>query len=887
MDLQTFANLASFDQKVGNEARNIINEAQNNPSFVSYLLNTLLTPESQADPKIFQLILIVLVDTARNHVNNFITATNDQQVKQTLIQILFSIPLEYRPHIEECLILAAPSAEIEFSAIFQTIFEKIKPHSNIADIFTAISFANEWIKKSLPADFFTNFSQIIHPFLQACAQGEQMDELRAKTISELAKLSETLISRGNIIFNNSFDSLFSTFCSFLVQPLQTESGLKMKTSITQLLSKVIYFVYHQLKSKPETTEWRQNFITTVVPGIFQSAMQACSQPMDSQLIQHLFHLFYFFISFEIEPQQILTPDFFKGIVIPSARLVDNDLVDYESNPIHYILFCCEHEDIGFFSPRVCASQFLNIALTKYRNFFDPLLLLLPQQEQNENGQPDLIDFEARLYLLQRYTMCCELPYDIFEKFFNMLTQDHPLFIVSALIRLVTIPMSSGDNSVVGISVAEHFIINSVDKVVQMMAIRFMNECFTKFGIDKLGELNGIIELNTNALFPILLNLSNSLNLPDPMILIENIFKIGPQNYMNIVTDLIQHFFALWRENQATLESAEDEIEDNSYQIMESLTTILETVPSDSELIKSLSISVLQQLGKDMTEFPNNSSISNQIRVAAVFSRKLSVPIEAQISFISLIIQMNLDPSDIVDNFVLLVCPLIVNNNNFNFYQFNLQEYLITFCQSILKLDDDPDDNSISQCLVLASCMIQTKGEEYFPFVTSAIQILLSRPVEPVAFFGAIYVFASALFVDATKAQILFIAEVPDLICEMAHSCCVSENNVAAYREIKMTVSVLTWFAKFGHQRSFTVASSLFKPLLDMKALDETIEITPDTLLTRANLHREEELISLSPLIRMPFDSFDELNFFMEFSAQSGMIGSIPGGFEGLLSPSGQ
>lgn len=926
MDLSTIGNINNPDEETRNNAIKVIQEAQNDPSFVNFLLNIMQSPDVQKDKVIFEKVLIVLVDTARNHSSNFIDATDSAEVKQKLIELLFSIPQVFRPHIEECLISLAPSAPVEFSGIFQTIFETVNPESSIDDIYTAISFANKWTSNSKTAPFFQqNFIEIIFPYLQACTAEKEMTEVKANTISELAELAETLISKGNIIFNSSFDSAIQILCHLITQQLETKSGLKMKSSIFKLLFQIIYSVYERWKAIPDLNEWRQGFIENIVPGIFQSSLQASQQKMDQNLVHNLFHLFYIFITFGINYEQILTPEFFKEFLIPAARLSSDDINDYSLNPLQYITFCCEHEDVGFFSPRICASQFLKVVMTQYQSFIDPLPLILQQEEPNPEDQLSLLDFEARLYLLERYTITAytnetvegeeneekechaELPPDVFETYFNLLTQEQPLYIVSALLRFVTIPMSKGDNAVVAISVAEHFIINSVDPIVQTMAVRLMNSCFTSFGDDKLEQLNGIIEINTPELFPALLNLSSSLHIPEPAILIQKIFKIGPSDYTSIVEELVHHLFTLWRENETAIngsneeneDAGDEEVEGNidetnqlfvSSTLLESLTTVLESLPYDSPIIQSLSVQVIQQLAQDITDFPDNKSISDQIRVAAVFSRKLSTPNEDLISFISLIIQMSLDPPTIVDSFVLLICPLMFNDH-FDFCKLEFQEYLINFCQSLLKFEGDPEYDSISQSLVLASCMIQSKGEDFFPFVTSASQFLLtvgeskksieSLKKKPIMIFGVVYVLASALFKDAEKAQVLLIAEIIELISEVAPTCCLK----AAYREIKMTVTVLTWFAKFGHQKSFNAAASLFKPLLDMKEMDESLKLTKDNLMDRANLHREQELVSLSPLLQLPFDDFDELKFFMDFSSENGLIGSLPDEIGELLSKS--
>ena len=285
-----------------------------------------------------------------------------------------------------------------------------------------------------------------------------------------------------------------------------------------------------------------------------------------------------------------------------------------------------------------------------------------------------------------------------------------------------------------------------------------------------------------------MNLSNSIYLPDPVILIHKILKFGPDNYETIVIELIKHFFTLWRDNQAIPElnpkSSDITYNLTNSSLLESIITILESIPYNSQLIIELATPVLTQLLTDLTEFPNNETKTDQLRIAAVLMRKIEVPIEIQIDFIRALIEMDFEPLSIATSFAELVCPLIVKPN-FDFYQFGFHEYIIKFCQTVLQPDEQQlfaDQESMAQCLVLASCLIQTKGEEFFPFVTTAINALVSKEHETLKkknllVFGAIHVFAAALLSDAVKAHTLFIPEIPDLICEVVPDVCIS----AAYR----------------------------------------------------------------------------------------------------------
>lgn len=842
MELQHFLSILSTDQNVRNQSISAIQAAESDPNFVNFVINSICSEQAISNPVLQKSLLIVLDDISKNHINNMIKiASEDQKFIQRLINLLFSINFENRVFIEDCIIKISLTDQKEFSSIIPSILQTINETCNIDHIYTVLSLALKWIESSSDETFMSDIGIVLAPILNKVVSATH-ERNTFLTIGLIASMMKELLTRRNLILDSNFDNIIQAFDSFLLIDSNDEYVFKMKTEILNMLIKLVDSVFDKWKSIEEIGKWVDHFSQDLLPQIVTNTLQMYQLPMNEQLFGSLFHLYYTYLNFGILIENLLTDDFFQNIVIKAARLTPTDLQDFEINELVYISFCNEHNSSEFFSARICASSFLSIILKEYKNIFDPLPILIQQTS-------DPIDFEARIYLLQRYTIDSDLPDDVFEMFFNLLTQEQPLYIVSSLIHLITIPMQKND-AVVGITVAEHFILNAENRIIQYAAVCLMIQCLTDFD-DRLDELNGIVEVNTDQLFPALLKLSGTIFLPEPIILMEKIFQIGGNAFLNIVSELVKSFFEIWRSNEELSEDSPQLTMGPS--LMNSATTVLEMVEADSPLILSLAPTVLGEIAKDIIDFPDNPSFSEQIRVAAVFSHKITQPIKEQLLFVQGLLQMDVDPLTMY-NIVALLGPLILEKNH-TLQKMELTDLILNLCQNIL--EPEQDHETLGYCLVLASCLIQAEGEKYFSFVETASKILISEPDASVLI-GCLYIFASSFYINSEKTATLIPEEVIKLVCEM-----LKLGINASYREVKLAVYVLSWFGKLGYREAFEIVSNLFAFLLEVKEINDSIPYGPDTLTKLERLHRNEELLSFAPLVIMPVDEIDEMKFYLE------------------------
>ena len=90
--------------------------------------------------------------------------------------------------------------------------------------------------------------------------------------------------------------------------------------------------------------------------------------------------------------------------------------------------------------------------------------------------------------------------------------------------------------------------------------------------------------------------------------------------------------------------------------------------------------------------------------------------------------------------------------------------------------------------------------------------------------------------------------------------------------LKIALFVLFHFTQMGCARAFALATNLMAPFVEVKVLDDMIPLGPDTLIQRERMHKEEDLVSMTPLLMMPLDSIDPLAMYEGLTQAAAKVG---------------
>jgi hypothetical protein len=423
-----------------------------------------------------------------------------------------------------------------------------------------------------------------------------------------------------------------------------------------------------------------------------------------------------------------------------------------------------------------------------------------------------------------------------------MTVQQPPFIVAALVRLITTAIPAAYH-VIGVSVAEHFLLHADVPggcVIQHAAVNLMDACLRDFD-GRPQDLRSIVHVDLDRLAPVLLQLSFGLHTATPSVLLEKLFAISGIADGAPVSALVEQFFALWRSAQAS-----DDLE-TAPALLQSVVALLEIVSDDG--LALLAPAVLAQLHADLTEFRSGESLADQLEVAAVITRRVPL-FDPLLNFVAEVFALDLDFVGVLPSVALLLAPIVLAERD----PARLAQFA-ELCHTWLQPDTDAE--SLAHACVLAACIIHAGGAPFFAFVTAAAEALLARQ-KAVVLAGALYVFAAALIAGGGDAAQMLSADVRRVIVAG-----VAHQDELAYREIKLAVIVLAWLGSTGSGDAFPVALDLVLPLVGMKALDGTAAGSR----ARRRVHVEAGLLSLTPLLAMPTDDWDEFRIVRELGGE--------------------
>jgi len=854
MDLQVFLDLNNDNTEKRQESVDKIMNSISDPSFFEFILELIENNINEKNEQLMKVLLVVLVEISRKKVDLVISMLNNELIRNRILWLQLNMAKEYRNFIEEVFLAAANANTEKFEEIVVYLLNSISDATPINEIASIVSLLSEWSKSSSLSAVAEVFHSHILSIIHACISLTVINEDSCDLLGYIASILKELTNRRVFLLDNVLlESMLalSRVCTYDSAEIYV---MHMKVCVIDLFSSMILNVFQKWKNENELQVWRECFSVEVLPSILSTSVEITKTPIDSKLGDSLFMLYYRFICFDIESDVFINEEFFENIVIPAAKLTNNDIADFVDNPSSYIAFCFDGSNEEHYTSRICAYHFVELSTKNYIHIFDPINLLMSHND-------DMTDFEAKVFLLQSYVSVCPVDPEIIEVYSNLLTQDIPPQLVVSLMRLLSMLMSHSD-PISGISISTHFITNSDSYVIQYAASIFLDECLKDIGegLDEIGEL---LELPYNDLFTVLLHLSNELHLELPTILMEKIFKIGGSAFTEFALELVKKLMLMWSSNQ---ESGGDIEELTAVAQMDSIVTILETMPPDSQMLKEFSSQMLQFLIDGIAKFPQSHSTPSQIRAGSVFSMKLSDPTQELFDFIDKVLstpEVILESSMFLDSISLLVCPLISNPQS-HFFTYSNGELLNKVSHIIgksLDLSEDPDTISLS--LFMASCLIQSGGYNIIELIPKTIDIVNNKKQSTVLF-GAFYLIGSACLINIDVVKSLVNNET---MCMMTEK--ITNRVPLSYRELKYAIISLCFFSQLGCQISLTESAMLIKELLEMAEFEDSLKergIYRNSQYER--VLNEEQLLSIAPLISLPLDSYDEIELFSQLMEKS-------------------
>ena len=906
MEIQDFLKVG--DSQFQEENQKIL-ELCKDPEFLVFLVETLSNSEVLGNHILLTKVLIVFSHFCKLNCSAFYEGLTNDQLKEQIIQLLFAIPQDLRSYIQHSFAIAAAADPEQFCDVINTILDLINESMPLSDIQTILLLTLEFISQTtIIGPVAEAIHGMIGPLIAAAGQAVASDPAAYAILGASASIIRVLMQKNLFHIDETLTDAISTFIEGCAVESEDANVLMMKENILDLFVSLIKNVYQgtyheegdeddseeesaepqspQSPQQPAATAAGQSheeevneemqkkaeilelFNSSVTGEILEGALQVTRSKQNDKIIDLLITLLYEMVLYDICPETVVTEEFFTNFIIPSAHMSSIDFSDYSNNPNVYIETSFTDENDFFMSARNSASRFTYIVAKRYLEHYNPIELLAQIGE-------DKNDAEARIFLLCAYASApgVEIDPDLFEGIFNLLTTEIPQPLVSTILRFVSI-VQPKDDPATSSAVATHFILNSEDLVVGHAGVMLLNQCLSVLD-DKVEDLNGLLETPYEELFPKIQELSSQLGLSLEADVMTKLFRVGGPAVVAAAEGIIDQMFGMWHESASS--NSEDKDENQEIKYIDSIISIIDSIAPETGAIEGLQEKIFSTLQENITQFPQSSSLTSELTLAAYIALKLPSTTEPLIHFIEFIIaHMNEGNAgiDFDDSIVLLIGAAILHQGNPLLGNGEFIQALGNTISAVLvqKPEGEQDDSSerssdeISNAFILAALAVKLGVHDFIPFINNALSIIhsmnekdLLKEERTKITWSAFYLFASSFLVAPEDTMQLFTPEAAQMVIEHF----TKDLGNLSHRELKMGFIALTFFAKFNVPNAFDVAGNISGMLLDTDEFEEERKSQPLQIHQIQEFYDYRQLTAYVPALPFPIDDFNEMEFYQE------------------------
>lgn len=867
MEIQDFLNISSQDPEIAQATGVKLTEQCQNPEFLSFLVNTLQSEEVASNEILLRNILIAFKRFATLNWKAFITALSDDTSKEAIIKLLFSLPINHRDILQDSFVQAALQSEDEFIPVFESICGIIDSNMPLPDVYTVLSMCSQFISSAKSGTFEQQFIIILQPIIEASIALISSDQYAFLILSAAATIHKVFILRKTISLDESFLACLSHYTESLALPGDADNQIKMKESILELLVALINFVYEgtdKTEEEDEIDEQRreiiQSFNTDIMPQVFDVVCATTNHKQSRKMIDSIITIFYQLVLYNICPEQLVCNEVFTNFIIPAAHLTTQDFNDFNTNPNVYIEQCFTDDNDGELSARVAASKFTYQAAKKYIAHYDPIEVLF-------NISDNHFDLEARIYLMCSYAKAFIVDPEIFEQIFDLLTTEIEPFVVATILRFISI-IQPAEDPMAASTPASHFILNSQSEVVCHAAVYLLDAIFNEFG-DKPEEFKEFVEIPYSDVFPVITNLSDTLNLPMEVNVLSKLFRLGGEEVIGAAGVLINQMINHWRtlaaeenyENEMTMEAD-----------IQGIASIVDSIPTETGLVHQFQGELLNSLTENINQYPHAAGIQAHVKVAALISVKLAGVSAELVNFLSVLMtkmnELGAISYEIDDYFGLLLGTVILNKDSgllSNGDFINAVGQIIERVLAPIQNGEESDFNSaaiISPVLVVAACGCYSGIPNFFNFIDMALNILqfpnLPNKDKKQITWASFYLFSGALMADA-QAALPKLMPLTHLLCNLFGT----QHRDVCYRDLKCGFVTLTFLAKENAPGAFDAAGSRSSEIFDRFA-DEP-EAPIQSVGAKNDFYANLRLDAIIPALEFPINQVQEFVLYQSVS----------------------
>ena len=892
MELEHFLLFASENEEERAQANQEFNESIEDPDFIQALFGYI---ESAASNE--TLLKLVLLATKRviirqwSQDNTFWDYDAQVAIFQRIVELSLALPPALRDVLQDCFLRMVTESDYNIIELIAPLCEELASKTEAHDIYTILRIFQDWASKC--------FYQPLTDEQKEQYEGP-IEELNTAIVQAFITVTQTIsqdlnvpyalkilrtITKSISYFSRKSVAMFSDesidgIIEVMIQALQLESKeaevVKLKRSIVNLFIQLSKSFLGEIPENDEEEEaekteseevrsaYAVHYKDEILPSLVEAVTFVLSHDDDNTLLARTLFLLSILLFHAIITTEEVNEEFITGVLMPAARLTQENLEEIESNPTGYFGWNLAYSSSVITRRRACAN--IVKALVKKYEVLDELydLLLAPTV--------DPIDFEGRIYLMTAFIKFTLSKYGpmIESEVVDALceeaakTDTQQPFVIASLLMLMryTLPYSDPDK---GAQLAAHCILNSDNAAVIIAASKLL-----RYSVEESETAPEITESVPDVLRKLLSVSSEILSVPVRNSVLS-VMKVGGESSIPLAKEVIGEMLQFCDE-EPVVNSETGKVEEDTSTISASITSvasILGALKEHQEVLVEIAAEVLPRIAQYFTTRPQTLVYDEILYLLSVIFTNLEAPVDFAYGISAQFLEIIANDEILLshtEQISCTFCPLIVKpGDGAEAERVAFNDQCILACTNMIHYcDEHPESTSSDKAyaLLMASCLIQWCGEPGLIFTQNAIEGIVSAD-EPILFSAAIHVITAAFMCNAEDTMSKLN---PSVIEHIATS--INAKNLPTYKEFKLGFALQLMLCRAGRKPSYRGAVELLNKLAQLKTEDEIETDDPAFNSSQASLILPFEL---------PIYSLDEFQLFNEVTNETGLYNALSSG----------
>ena len=842
--------------------------------FIFFMLNGTQGDQCKSNPTLFKLVSAGCVQMIRQRwvsEAEFWTDEQHREITKLLLTAIFTTPPELRPFLVESFrtILVGSFPAISGEVVGSLLEILSKQGGNTDDLVTILEIIGFWAEACencvIPMEAIEQIENLNIAVTQILVGIGTTDHgcREFEVVRLIAQILRGLTKKLSGPFTcDGFQALLELCFRMLTVSDNNDTLCKCKADVLDWFIVLCREMVDLSNENEARMKFAIAFRESIGPELLKVLVAAIPVEKDQNVLSYMLYGMYLLFFHKIGTFDFLTPEFITSVLIPYARLTQEDIDESSVNPLQFLYFNfsldCSDDVI---TTRTALASIMGV-LVKDENLLDPLydFLLAPTA--------DRLDFEARLFLMTKYIRATlskhgpMIEWDVVEAIGSKLKEREvltPWLMTSILVFLsATVPyMDPG----MGCQWATECITHSTSEIVLCAASELLRSSIV--------ESDDRVRLPIDVIIPKLLQLAHFIRFPGLTTAVEAVIQISGPDIYPYVCDTMKGMFNLCF--AALADSSSEDCSETLYSMFE----IVNAIPDDTPVLIELSEFCLPMCIEMFERYPDNTAFNDIFLLIAAFNSKIDNVTETMYHCLDRVLDIiNADETlmNSMQSISYVMCPIILSAGFVEHQEIAAKCFEIT-ARFVRFTSELGDIDLHAYSILIAGTLILVGGQQGFVFLEPVCHAIVSLKDNSgvVLFSSCVYAIACALVAENSKPEEI-LASIPAAVIDfmIAH---IGGGTLQTYKELKIGFIVLLLMAQCGRKDAYVAAVNCLEDLTRRKH-EQDLPIHQKLTLDDTSGAAEFPPLVIAFAVRR-IDMINPFLMFVEITNQGDLFGIVP------------